>query len=47
MQKIADTVKCIYSNPIDWARAKEIAQRNYTKLQRRYDKAIARLVQVL
>ena len=47
MQKIADTVKYIYSNPIDWARAKEIAQRNYTKLQRRYDKAIARLVQVL
>jgi len=47
MQMIADTVKYIYSNSVDWVRAYEIAQYNYLRLHRRYDDAIKRLVQTL
>ena len=47
MQMVADTVKYIYSNPINWVRAYEISQNNYKRLHRRYDNAVARLVQTL
>ncbi len=47
MQMIADTVKYIYNNSIDWVRAYNIANHNYTRLQRRYDDAIKKLVQTL
>lgn len=47
MQMVADTVKYIYNNPINWIRAYEISQNNYTRLHRRYDDAVARLVQTL
>ena len=47
MQMIADTVKFIYNNPIDWVRAYNISQNNYTRLQRRYDDAVKKLSQTL
>ncbi len=47
MQMIADTVKYIYNNPIDWVQAYRISKDNYSKLQRRYDDAVKKLIQVL
>ena len=47
MQMIADTVKYIYNNSIDWSRAYNISQHNYTRLNRRYDDAVKRLVETL
>ena len=47
MQMIADTVKYIYNNPIDWVRAYTISKHNYSRLQRRYDEAVGRLSQTL
>ena len=47
MQMIADTVKYIYNNPIDWVRAYTISQHNYHRLHRRYDNAVKRLVEIL
>jgi len=45
MQMIADTVKYIYNNPIDWVRAYSKSKHNYTRLQRRYDDAVKKLTQ--
>ena len=47
MQMVADTVKYIYNNPIDWVRAYTISKQNYSRLQRRYDDAVKKLTQVL
>ena len=47
MQMIADTVKFIYNNPIDWVRAYTKSKYNYTRLQRRYDDAVKKLTQTL
>ena len=47
MQMIADTVKYIYSNPIDWVKAYTISKHNYNRLQRRYDEAVNRLSRTL
>ena len=47
MEMIADTVKYIYNNPIDWVRAYETSQYNYLRLHRRYDDAVKRLVETL
>ena len=47
MQLVADTVKYIYNNPIDWVKAYTIAKHNYTRLHRRYDDAVKRLVEIL
>lgn len=47
MQMIANTVKYIYNNPIDWVRAYTISQHNYQRLHRRYDQAVKRLVEIL
>ncbi len=47
MQKIADTVRYIHNNTIDWIRAYNISKNNYTRLQRRYDDAVSKLSQTL
>ena len=47
MKMIADTVRYIHDNPIDWIRAYNISKNNYSRLQRRYDEAVKRLTQTL